>query len=109
MSKYEKLKSYLQTHYNFHANLGQYNLGDREQLESESKWRMISDIMDYVDNLDAEDNVIKFPKTDTATGIFEFPNYLSAYGEDLIFAADSVPFYGCEGSDMISFDIKDDK
>jgi retron-type reverse transcriptase len=72
MSKYENLKSYLQTHYNFHANLGQYNLGDREQLETEAKWRMISDIMDYVDNLDSEDNVIKFPKTDDATVSLNF-------------------------------------
>jgi hypothetical protein len=109
MSKYENLKSYLQTHYNFHANLGQYNLGDREQLETEAKWRMISDIMDYVDNLDLEDNVIKFPKTDDATGIFEFPNYLSAYGEDMIFGADTVPFNAFAGTDVISFDVDDDK
>lgn len=109
MSKYEKLKSYLQTHYNFHANLGQFNLGDREQFESEVKWRLISDIMDYIDNLDLEDKVIEFPKTDNATGIFEFPNYLSSYGEDMIFAADTVPFYGVGGSDVISFDVGDDK
>lgn len=109
MSKYEKLKSYLQTHYNFHANLGQYNLGDREQLESETKWQMISDIVNYIDNLDAED---KDEDPDLFSTLGDFNYYESEnYYNSATYAADSVPlhFFGCEGSDMISFDVEDDK
>jgi hypothetical protein len=100
MSKYEKLKSYLQTHYNFHASLGQFNLGDHEQYETEAKWRMISDIMDYIDNLDS---------SETKDEEFDFSilgDYMYYENQTAVFAADSVPlnFYGT-GSDVISFDV----
>lgn len=52
MENYLKLKNYLQTKYDYYANLGKYNLGDREGLESEYKWRLLCDIMEYVDTLE---------------------------------------------------------
>lgn len=52
MDNYQKLKQYLQTKYDYHANIGRFNLGDREGLESEYKWRLLCDIMEYIDTIE---------------------------------------------------------
>ena len=64
-NKYDKLVQFINTHYNFHANLGQFVLGDRQQYESEAVWRFVCDVKDYIDNLDAgkeDSNVVDFPR-----------------------------------------------
>jgi len=106
-SKYQRLKSYLQTHYNFHANLGQYELGDREQFETEVKWRMISDIIDYVDNLDSED---KDEESDFSSILGDYYYYeqptAAAATLSAVYGADSVPFHFFgSGSDVVCFDL----
>lgn len=55
MDKYELLKEYLNTKYTYYANLGKFNVTGREAIESEVAWRFISDIMDYVDQLDVDE------------------------------------------------------
>jgi len=62
-SNYEKLKEYLTIKYNYLAQLGRFNLGEREGLESEYQWRLISDIMEYVDKIDQLDYLIDTVKT----------------------------------------------
>lgn len=54
LTKYGKLKSYLETKYSYLASLGQYQLGDLETIESEAQWSMIRDIMEYIDVLEEE-------------------------------------------------------
>jgi hypothetical protein len=56
-SKYSQLKSYLETKHSYYADLGKYNLGDRESMESEYKWRLLCDIMEYVDSLELWDDI----------------------------------------------------
>jgi len=58
-SNYEKLKDYLTIKYNYLAHLGRLNLGEREGLESEYQWRLISDIMEYVDKIDQLDYLVE--------------------------------------------------
>ena len=57
-NKYDKLVQFINTHYQFHANLGQFALGDRQQYESEAVWRFMCDVKDYIDNLDKAINLI---------------------------------------------------
>jgi len=134
-NKYDKLVQFINTHYNFHANLGQFALGDRQQYESEAVWRFMCDVKDYIDNLDAgreDSNVIEFPRErptlvsygNTANTTFD-NDYI--FMEDSIdfsdpdgftvsadfptgnfYAADTVPFDFGSGQDRISFDVDDD-
>jgi len=57
MDKYESLKSYLSLKYEYYAALGKYNLGDREGLESENYWRLISDIMEFIDTMEMNEDI----------------------------------------------------
>lgn len=57
MENYNKLKGYLQTKYDYYANLGRFNLGDREGLESEYKWRLLCDIMEYIDTIELNNDI----------------------------------------------------
>lgn len=60
---------------------------------------MISDIMDYVDNLDSED---KEEESDLLSTLGDYYYYEQ---QSAVYAADSVPFsYFGSGSDVISFD-----
>ena len=113
-SKYSRLVQYLRTHYTFHAGLGQFNLGERENTESEAKWSLISDIMDFVDNLDLEDlkndKIIEFPSSlDDGTLNTETP-LPGGMGEDHIsFSSDSEPTYFSDIYGLVSGTLpKDD-
>jgi len=55
MTNYEKLKSYLNSKYEYLAEMGKHNLPEREGLECEYQWRLIIDIMEYVDKLEQLD------------------------------------------------------
>jgi len=57
-SNYDKLKSYLNAKYEYLAAMGKHNLSEREGAECEYQWRMMIDIMEYVDKLDEMDALI---------------------------------------------------
>lgn len=59
MNNYHKLKSYIETKYNYHASLGQYSLGERESLESSISWRNYSDLMEFIDNMEMYEQIDK--------------------------------------------------
>ncbi len=89
-SKYYKLTEYLKTHYTFHAQLGRYYLGDREQGDAQAKWRMISDIMDFVENLELEDKT----KEEHRNNLIPLPsNFMPA----------AAPVEAPAGNDVITF------
>ena len=58
-SNYDKLKSYLNAKYEYLAAMGKHNLSEREGAECEYQWRMMIDIMEYVDKLDEMDALIE--------------------------------------------------
>ena len=132
-NKYDKLVQFINTHHQFHANLGQFVLGDRQQYESEAVWRFICDMKDYIDNLDQgkeESNVLQFPREsphldligDIGYGNTASMDYIS-FDEDLdlgfssinaefptgnMYAADTVSIDWGTGQDHISFDVEED-
>ena len=127
-NKYDKLVQFINTHYNFHANLGQFVLGDRQQYESEAVWRFVCDLKDYIDNLDAgkeDSNVVDFPRirpTLVSTGntaLYDYDNL--TFDSDLDFdtisadfptgnfyAADTVQFDWGGGNDHITFEVDEE-
>ena len=56
-NKYNQLKSYLTLKYDYYASLGKYELGEREDSESEHKWRLISDIMEFIDGMEIREEI----------------------------------------------------
>jgi len=56
--KYEQLKSYLNSKYEYLAAMGKHNLPEREGYECEYQWRMILDIMEYIDKLDQLEEIL---------------------------------------------------
>ena len=133
-NKYDKLVQFINTHYQFHANLGQFALGDRQQYESEAVWRFMCDVKDYIDNLDSgreDSNVIEFPRERPSlvsygnTAAMDSMDYIT-FDDDLCLsldstitgledfdagAADTVSFINDFGSgqDRISFDVSSDE
>lgn len=57
-TNYERLKGYLNAKYEYLAAMGKHTLPEREGLECEYQWRMILDIMEYVDKLDELDQLL---------------------------------------------------
>ena len=66
-SNYDKLKSYLNAKYEYLAEMGKHNLSEREGAECEYQWRMMIDIMEYVDKLDEMDALIESLPTGNIT------------------------------------------
>lgn len=66
-SNYDKLKSYLNAKYEYLAAMGKHNLSEREGAECEYQWRMMIDIMEYVDKLDEMDALIESLPTGNIT------------------------------------------
>ena len=58
-TNYERLKAYLNAKYEYLAAMGKHTLPEREGLECEYQWRMMIDIMEYVDRLDEMDALIE--------------------------------------------------
>lgn len=66
-SNYDKLKSYLNAKYEYLAAMGKHNLSEREGAECEYQWRMMIDIMEYIDKLDEMDALIESLPTGNIT------------------------------------------
>ena len=56
-SKYEKLVEYLKTHYTYQLKLNSFSLGNREEREDSIKRTIYGDIMDFVENLESEEEI----------------------------------------------------
>jgi len=55
--KYNNLKSYIQTKYDYHAAMGQFSLGEKESLESSISWKNYSDLMEFIDNMELYEEI----------------------------------------------------
>jgi uncharacterized lipoprotein NlpE involved in copper resistance len=51
-SKYSKVKQYVRAKYDYLASLGRLELGDREGLETEIQWRLVADMMEFMEEME---------------------------------------------------------
>lgn len=66
-TNYERLKGYLNAKYEYLAAMGKHTLPEREGLECEYQWRMMIDIMEYVDKLDQLEEIVQSAATPLTT------------------------------------------
>jgi hypothetical protein len=57
--RYMKMKEYIKTKYNYLAELGRLELGEREGMEVDIQWRMICDMTEYIEQIDLYDDISK--------------------------------------------------
>ena len=114
-SKYEKLVEYLKTHYTYQLKLNSFSLGNREQNEDDVKRQVYADIMDFVKNLEAAEEIKDkhrnnlIPLDFSATPAADTISFLS--NSDMIFSSTDTTTYGglnfdtitLGGSDTINF------
>ena len=55
--KYNKLIEYLKTHYTYQLKLNSFSLGNREQTEDDVKRQVYADVMEFVENLESEEEI----------------------------------------------------
>ena len=51
-TKYSKVKEYVRAKYDYLASLGRLELGDREGFETEIQWRLVSDMMEFMEEME---------------------------------------------------------
>ena len=114
-SKYEKLVEYLKTHYTYQLKLNSFSLGNREQNEDDVKRQVYADIMDFVENLESEEEIKENHKNNLIP--IDFSGTLAAdtisfsSNSDMIFSSTDTTTYGglnfdtitLGGSDTINF------
>ena len=79
--KYNKLVEYLKTHYTYQLKLNSFSLGNREQTEDDVKRQVYADVMEFIENLESEEEIKEKHK-----------NNLISLDFDRVNAADTVPF-----------------
>ena len=55
--KYNKLVEYLKTHYTYQLKLNSFSLGNRESTEDAVKRQVYGDAMEFIENLEAEQDI----------------------------------------------------
>ena len=89
-SKYEKLVEYLKTHYTYQLKLNSFSLGNREQTEDDVKRQVYADIMDFVENLESEEEIKEKHKNNLIP--LDFSGTLAADTVSFDFKPDSLTF-----------------
>ncbi len=88
--KYEKLVEYLKTHYTYQLKLNSFSLGNREQTEDDVKRQVYADIMDFVENLESEEEIKEKHKNNLIP--IDFSGTLAADTVSFDFKPDSLTF-----------------
>jgi len=88
--KYEKLVEYLKTHYTYQLKLNSFSLGNREQTEDDVKRQVYADIMDFVENLESEEEIKEKHKNNLIP--LDFSGTLAADTVSFDFRPDSLTF-----------------
>ena len=96
--KYTKLVEYLKTHYTYQLKLNSFSVGDHESTENAVKRQVYGDVMEFIENLEEEQD-IKDRHKDNLIPI-EFPHVNAADTVDFNFTPD-VTVFG-EGSDTLN-------
>ena len=88
--KYNKLVEYLKTHYTYQLKLNSFSLGNREQTEDDVKRQVYADIMDFVENLESEEEIKEKHKNNLIP--LDFSGTLAADTVSFDFKPDSLTF-----------------
>ena len=88
--KYEKLVEYLKTHYTYQLKLNSFSLGNREEREDAIKRQIYGDIMDYIENLESEEEIKDKHKNNLIP--LDFGHVNAADTVSLNFTTDAVTF-----------------
>ena len=88
--KYNKLVEYLKTHYTYQLKLNSFSLGNREQTEDDVKRQVYADIMDFVENLESEEEIKEKHKNNLIP--IDFSGTLAADTVSFDFKPDSLTF-----------------
>ena len=88
--KYEKLVEYLKTHYTYQLKLNSFSLGNREEREDAIKRQIYGDIMDYIENLESEQEIKDKHKNNLIP--LDFGHVNAADTVSLNFTTDAVTF-----------------
>jgi hypothetical protein len=55
-TKYSKVKEYVRAKYDYLASLGRLELGDREGFVTEIQWRLVSDMMEFMEEMELSES-----------------------------------------------------
>ena len=88
--KYNKLVEYLKTHYTYQLKLNSFSLGNREEREDAIKRQIYGDIMDYIENLESEQEIKDKHKNNLIP--LDFGHVNAADTVSLNFTTDAVTF-----------------
>ena len=88
--KYNKLVEYLKTHYTYQLKLNSFSLGNREEREDSVKRTIYGDIMDFVENLEGEEEIKEKHKNNLIP--LDFGHVNAADTVSLNFTTDAVTF-----------------
>ena len=89
-SKYEKLVEYLKTHYTYQLKLNSFSLGDRESTEDAIKCQIYGDVMEFVENLEKEEEIKDKHKNNLIP--LDFSGTLAADTVSFDFRPDTITF-----------------
>ena len=96
--KYTKLVEYLKTHYTYQLKLNSFSVGDHESTENAVKRQVYGDVMEFIENLEEEQDIKDRHKHNLIP--IEFPHVNAADTVDFNFTPD-VTVFG-EGSDTLN-------
>ena len=88
--KYNKLIEYLKTHYTYQLKLNSFSLGDRESTEDAIKCQIYGDVMEFVENLEKEEEIKDKHKNNLIP--LDFSGTLAADTVSFDFRPDTITF-----------------
>jgi len=123
--KYNKLVEYLKTHYTYQLKLNTFSLGNRESTEDAVKRQVYGDAMEFIENLESEQDIkdrhknnlipLDFSATPAADTVsLNFTTDAVTFGSETTYpvtlgGSDTLnigtPLPGGMGEDHISFDV----
>ena len=88
--KYNKLVEYLKTHYTYQLKLNSFSLGNRESTEDAVKRQVYGDAMEFIENLETEQDIKDRHKNNLIP--LDFGHVNAADTVSLNFTTDAVTF-----------------
>ena len=88
--KYNKLVEYLKTHYTYQLKLNSFSLGNRESTEDAVKRQVYGDAMEFIENLESEQDIKDRHKNNLIP--LDFGHVNAADTVSLNFTTDAVTF-----------------
>tara|TARA_R100001594_G_scaffold5761_1_gene17299 strand:- start:6219 stop:6752 length:534 start_codon:yes stop_codon:yes gene_type:complete len=75
--KYEKLVEYIKTHYTYQLKLNSFAVGNNEELDSKVRREVYGNIMDFVENLESQEEIKQKQKDNLVALDFTMPEVLN--------------------------------